>query len=149
MLKQVVHYYTQKTNYGCVAIKKVKDLACDCEKINSLARTNNVSLVVFCPVWTINTAEMIFYAYGCPLLEKEMPQTLLQVHERRTWVFLDEKTKQRKNILFYGLPLHDEQWVKIKKHAKIITGNPDIAVFTNNTLRLDSLFKQIGFNYGR
>ena len=95
----VLKKHTEKTNYGAVAIKKLDDLISECYEIKQIISQYDVDLVVFMPNAERNEPSVEFYNYGCPILEQISCTTVMNVYERRTWVFLEEKSSVRKNIL--------------------------------------------------
>lgn len=155
ILPTVTKFHTTITNYGSVAIKKSKELVCDCNKLNSIADKYNATLFAFVPAWNINVPHMEFYNYGCPLLIKKFPNTVMNIYEKRTWVYLKEKTKIEKNILIYGSDIITKtNEIKQNKNLKdidieVISKNPTIIIIKNNKIRLDSLFKKLMIDFKR
>lgn len=151
----VIKLHTTKTNYGPIAIKKTKDLICECEQLYKYSTENNATLFAFVPDWNLNVPHMEFYNYGCPLLIKKFPKTLMSVYEKRTWVYLKEKYNLEKNILIYGSGITTNA-SEIEKNddlkginIQVISENPAIFIIKNNNFRLDSLFKKLKIDLKR
>jgi len=141
----VVDQHTAKTIYGGVAIKKLDDLKCECDSIKKISDAHQVDLVVSVATWDYGSlASREFIAYGCPLLEKKFPTTVLTPFEKRSWVILEERPWTRTTILFYG-NLKDTSKLKTIGNCEIISNDSSKIIFIikNNELRLDSLFNKV------
>lgn len=88
-----------------VAEWPLKKLRSQCDRMAELVREHDVALLVLVPWWEFEVPAMEFHAYGCPLIEEAYCTTMMNVHERRTWIFLDELVSVRRNILVFGRPL--------------------------------------------
>lgn len=144
----VIKNHTEKTNYGSVGIKPIKELTCNCSKLDYISRTNNIDLILFTPNWKINVPSLEFYNYGCPLLFKNFPKTMMSVYERRTWVYLEEKSKIRKNILIYGLEI-DSTLIRKQLDYKILSNDPPILIIKNNSMKTEALSKFLNIELKR
>lgn len=144
----VVKNHTQITNYGPVAIKKIKDLKCECTELKSIAQTNNIDLILFVPDWKYNVPHMEFYNYGCPIFEKGLPPTILNVYEKRTWVYVKEKTSIHKNILILTNGIDSTKLNEIKDF-EVIPWNPSIYIIKENNLTTEDLLNKLGFELKR
>jgi hypothetical protein len=89
---------------------------------------------------------MHILAWGCPLLLKDFPATLVASYERRTWVYESEKKQIRKNLLLYGL---DQITIKNLGRGNNLSVSPSLISYQDNNLPLDSIFKQLGYDYRR
>jgi hypothetical protein len=147
ILKSIIHSNTIKTNYGSVAIKDVEDLKCDCDKLQAVAKEAKAGLIIISPIYVMNTATMEFYNYGCPLLVKDFPPTVLSICERRTWRFMKEKTTVRENVLLLGVSIAAQEKMKEMNFGKMISADPPMALFNNNTLNAEELLKQVNLSY--
>ena len=144
----VIKYHTLKTNYGPVAIKKVKDLSCECTQIKNIVNTHNIDLIIFVPDWKYNVPYMEFYNYGCPLMESGFPRTLMSIYEKRTWVYLKEKTEIGKNVMIYGAEVNLENTIK-NMNCIILSTDPSIIIVNNNSLTTESLLKLLNIDLKR
>jgi hypothetical protein len=151
----VIKLHTAKTNYGPVAIKKSKELICDCENLDSIANRYGASLVAFVPTWNLNVPHMEFYNYGCPLIVKNFPATMMNIYEKRTWVYLKEKENIHKNILIFGSGIStNTNEIKQNDNYKglnieVLSENPTIILVKNNLHTIDSLFKKLSIDLKR
>lgn len=144
----VIKYHTTETNYQSSAIKNVDELTCECNRIGNLARELYVGLIVFVPRGKLNTPYMEFYNYGCPLLDKKFPKTLLRIYERRTWVYLKEKSSVESNIIIYDAELNVNS-IKTEINAAVFSYSPEIHIIRWNSLTTDSLLKRINIKLKR
>jgi len=142
--KPVIRQHTLYENFGPVAIKKAKQLQCECYAINNIAQKYNVDLIVFIPDWKRNVPYMEFYNYGCPLLEKNFTRTLMNSYERRTWVYHQERNAIRRNILLYGYV--DMDLLHQIDDKNIISIDPETNVVKNNTLQTKTLLKLLNIS---
>jgi len=155
VLPAVAKFHTTLTNYGPVAIKKSKELVCDCNNLDSIATKYNATLLAFVPTWNLNVPHMEFYNYGCPLLIKKFPQTVMNIYEKRTWVYLKQKRNIQKNIIIYGSGIStNTNEIKQNENLRginieVVSENPTIIIIKNNKLRLDSLFKKLMIDFKR
>jgi hypothetical protein len=151
----VIKLHTVKTNFGPVAIKKSNELICECEKLDSISVKHQVSLFAFVPTWNLNVPHMEFYNYGCPLLNKKFPSTMMNIYEKRTWVYIKEKESIHKNILIFGSSIStNTNEIKQNDNYKglnieVISENPTIILIKNNVLTIDSLFKKLSIDLKR
>jgi hypothetical protein len=143
----VIRNHATKTNYGPIAIKKTDDLACDCSNISQLANTHKINLIIFVPNWPLNVPDIEFYNYGCPLLEKNFPQTIMNVYERRTWVYIKEGTSVEKNVMIYGYAADTANTKTLGSSEIISLGN--ITIIKGNKLNTESLLKQLKIDLRR
>lgn len=143
ILDSVIDRHTKEKNYGAISIRKVDDVRCECARIKDTLAVHPASLVMFVASWKyqLNSSVMEFYNYGCPLLEKDFPKTMMNIYERRDWVFLKESKAVAKNILFYNSDI-DFNIIWNMKNCKILSDqDPKMFLIYNNTLPTDSLFR--------
>jgi len=148
LIQPAVTLNTIKSNHGCVAVHQIDSLKIECFKIKCIVDYYNVDLVVFVPNWIQNAADMQIYNGSCNLLIKNFPPNVISGHEKRTWIFWEEKTKVRKTILLYGRYLEEWQLKKLK-NCLVVSRDPYILLVKNNTLPLDSLLKLYEIEYKR
>ena len=143
--RPIIKQHTSRTNYGSVAIKKNEQFCSDCEKLDSITKKENVNLIIFVPNFENNVPSLEFMNYGCPLIINKFPKTLLNVYERRTWVFINEGSSVEKNILIFGSDLNSNT----NKPLIEISEYPKMVLIKDNKLRTDSLLKQLNIMYKR
>lgn len=88
-----------------VLVKNRKALEWECGQMGDTLAKYDIDLLVLVPYWDKNVPAMEYLAYGCPLLDERFERTMMNVYERRTWVFEQEQLAVRKNILFHGRPM--------------------------------------------
>ncbi len=147
LYKPIIKYHTLTENYGPIAIKKLKQLRCECSVINNIVKEHNIDLIIFLPDWKRNVPYMEFYNYGCPLLVKDFAPTFMNVYERRTWVYKQEKNTVRKNLLIYGY-IEAVFLTKIEKN-NLIYIEEETTVIRNNTLTTKALLKMLNLTLKR
>lgn len=145
----VIGKHTQRTNYGPVAIKKLDDLKKECSELHQLTSKYNVDLIVFLPDWNLNVPDMEFYNYGCPILEKNFSPSVLNVYEKRTWVFEEEKKAARRTVLLFNLHPEFIKGDTAGINYEIINNNPCMMILRNNTKSLMELSEIFNFQYKR
>lgn len=94
-----------KARNGPIAVWPIAELRTECGRTATLLEKHDVDLLMLVPYWDVTVPNMEFYNYGCPLLETSFPTTLMNVYERRTWVFMREPQAVHPNILIFGRPL--------------------------------------------
>jgi len=139
---------TQKTDFGPIAMKKVKDIKTDCAWLATIARDNKTDLIIFVPIWSLNVPILEFYDYGCPMVEKEFTKTLLTGYEKRTWVYMKEKSEVYPNILIFGA---SPDLLKNNEDGnfKLIHNDPQVIAIKNNTLKVEELLKKLDIKLSR
>ena len=143
LLNAVIDQHTKEKNYGSISIKKVKDLTCECARIKDTLTIYPVDLIIYSASWQkhLNSAVMEFCNYGCPLLEKGFPTSMMSIYDRRSWVFNQKKSAVVKNILIYNSDA-DFNILQSMKNCKLLTTqDPKMFIISNNTLPTDSLFR--------
>ncbi|HQI46269.1 MAG TPA: hypothetical protein PLC59_09445 [Bacteroidales bacterium] len=130
-----------------IAIKKISSLKDECSELAEHAEDYNIDLIIFLPDWQINVPRMEFYNYGCPLIEKNFKRTLLNVYEKRTWVYLKEKKSIRKNILLYGYV--DKKLLLQNTEYEIISENPQITIIKNNNFITETFLNNLNIKLKR
>lgn len=95
----------EPSEHAPVAIKHVKGMEWECAQMGDTLAKYDVDLLVLVPFWAKGAPEMEFLAYGCPLVDKRFERTMMNVYERRTWVFEAEQRKVHPHILLHGLPV--------------------------------------------
>jgi hypothetical protein len=147
--RSIINIHTQKTNFGPVAIKKTDELKSDCSELYLIASKNNVDLIVYIPNGNLNVPAMAFFNYGCPILEKNMPATIMNVYEKRSWVFEREKRISRESVLIINhIPGNPEE-IKNKINFEIIENNPVIILIKDNNKTLQELSEIFNFDLKR
>jgi hypothetical protein len=143
----VIKEHTAISKDSPIAIRNINDLKCHCSDIGSIAKSNNVSLVIFVPNAMINAASMEFYNYGCPQLVNDFPQSMMNVFERRTWVYNKEASSVENNVLLYGYEI-DAATSKSFVNSEVISlGN--ITIIKGNKMKTDALLKQLHLDFRR
>ncbi|MDX1447353.1 hypothetical protein, partial [Lishizhenia sp.] len=140
---------TETTNFGPIAIKNLDELTQKCDELKELTKTYNVDLVVFIADWRYGVAEIGHYNYACPVLQENTMNTVMNVYERRTWIFNNEKNKVRKNLLLYNPNLKNIEEIKQKMDCTIIQKSPHLLLIENNDKTLMELSKTFDFPYKR
>jgi hypothetical protein len=149
MLLPAIDHNTSRTNLGPVAIKKINEVKCDCEKIAKTAAAHHIGLVVFAPEFDYNVSEMAFYNYGCRFFEKDFPKTVVTIYEKRTWEFNSAKTNIEKNVMIFGSEIALDSIRAAGNPEVLDTANPKIFIYKNNQLRTDSLLKRLKIEFRR
>jgi hypothetical protein len=147
--KPVIAQHTEKTNYGSVAIKNLDSLISECSDIQKITSKYEVDLVVFLPTWDLNVPTMAFYNYGCSILEENATSSIMNIYERRTWVFQEEKIKARKNVLLYNQNIENFEEYKKVLDCEVINKKPTIILIRNNDKNLLELSKIFNFKLQR
>lgn len=73
---------------GPMPIANIQKLCQECETVKNYANKNNIKVVVVNPTWRTGVPKMEYYAYGCPVLIKDFPLTIMTSYEKRTNEFL-------------------------------------------------------------
>lgn len=145
----VINAHTQKENYGPVAIKKLSDLEKECSEIQQITSQYNIDLIVFIPNWEYNVPSMEFYNYGCSILEENLSSSVMNIYERRTWVFQQEKNSVRKNILLFNQNLDKVEEYRKVVDCEIVSKTPNILLIRNNNRNLTELSQIFDFQLKR
>ena len=137
----VIGMHKNKNNQS-MPIKNISELKCECAKLDSIANKENIDLIIFVYDSLYNIPYLEFYNYGCPLLEKKFPKTMMNLYERRTWVYLTEKSRIEPNILIFNYKIDSNQ---IKMFPKLIelSGVHSLTLINENKIRTDSLLKKL------
>ncbi|MBL0016912.1 MAG: hypothetical protein IPP17_10750 [Bacteroidetes bacterium] len=133
---------------GAMPVKRKRHLEQDCAKLAELASKEKIDLIVFVPNWEHNVPNMEFYNYGCPLVQEAFPKTIMNVYERRTWVYLAERSTVESNVLLYNFALDSIQ-IDSFTNARTVSTNPNLTLISGNKLPLDSLLKQLSLGLKR
>jgi len=136
----IVKRITVKTNYAAIAIKNISELDCDCLRLQDVARQNNVDLIILVPSAELNVPAMEFYNYGCSLLEKEFPSTLLSIYEKRTWIYQKEKKAVHQNILIYGSEIASWE-IKNIANTSLLPNQHRLILIKDNKLSTQDLLR--------
>lgn len=147
--KPVIKQHTEKTNYGAVAIKSLDTLIRECSEIQQITSKYEVDLVVFLPTWDRNVPSMEFYNYGCPIIEESSTSSIMNIYEKRTWVYQEEKVKARKNVLLYNQNIERIEEYKNLLDCEIISRNPNLVLIKNNDKNLFELSEIFDFELRR
>jgi hypothetical protein len=146
--KPVIKMHTAKMNHVSVALKKVEEVRCNCRKFAETAVKTKADLVAFVPNWTMNHSDMEFYNYGCPVLEKEFPPTIMSSLERRTWVYQREKKVIRSTVLLIGLERNNEH-VRLMPGHRVLSESPPMILVSGNDRPLGKVLIRLGYEYSR
>jgi hypothetical protein len=141
----VVAKHTKRTIYGPVAIKKLDDLTRECSEIEKITSKYKIDLVVFIPSWSQSVPSVEFYNYGCPILQENTTSSIMNIYERRTWVFEKEKIAVRKNVLLFNPDIEAIDTYKKVLDCEIIHRNPTMILIKNNDKSLQELSEIVGF----
>jgi hypothetical protein len=80
---------------------------------------------------------------------------MMNIYEKRTWVYIKEKESIHKNILIFGSSIStNTNEIKQNDNYKglnieVISENPTIILIKNNVLTIDSLFKKLSIDLKR
>lgn len=141
----VLNKHTEKTNYGPIAIIKLDDLIDDCAELKQITTKYDVDFVVFIASHERNEPSMQFYNYGCSVIDKSTFSSIMNVYERRTWVFQQEKNNVRKKLLLFNQDLDQiEEYSKVLD-LEVVNRNPNLILLKNNNKTLMELSKIFGF----
>jgi len=149
LVTQVVKTHTTSKNFGPIAIKKLDDLEKECTEIQQLSSKYNADIIVFLPAGDLNVPNMEFYNYGCSILNQEMCSSVMNVYERRTWVFLEEKISKRKTVLLFNLNPAEINENNNFLDYEVVQNNPTIVLLRNNNKSLLELSELFNFQYKR
>ncbi|MBK9449687.1 MAG: hypothetical protein IPN95_09750 [Bacteroidetes bacterium] len=72
----------------------------------------------------------------------------MNVYERRTWVYLAERSTVESNVLLYNFALDSIQ-IDSFTNARTVSTNPNLTLISGNKLPLDSLLKQLSLGLKR
>ncbi|MCX6272299.1 MAG: hypothetical protein NTU44_13995 [Bacteroidetes bacterium] len=147
LYKPVIQYHTKKENFEAVAVRKVDSVKKDCDDLYEIAKKNDIGLVVFLPDYRYNIPSLEYSNYGCPLLIRHFPHTVINVYEKRTWVFEYEKQAVYKNILLYG-EVYLENFKDIG-NWELVCGDPVMTVIRDNHLKTGELLEKLKIIYKR
>lgn len=145
----VINAHTQKENFGPIAIKKLESLKQECSKIQQLTSQYDIELIVFIPNFEYNVPSMEFYNYGCSILEEHSSSSIMNIYERRTWVFQKEKNSVRKNILLFNQNIDKIEEYRRVFDCEIISRNPNMLLIKNNDKNLTELSQIFDFQLKR
>ena len=135
----VVKAHTTETNYGQVAIKQLDVLTTECDQIEKMVRENNVDFVVFVPWGKRNVPEIEFYNYGCPSVTEVSFSSVMNIYERRTWVYLKEKTNTRKSFLLFNPNISKLDSITQVMDCRLIQQDPNVVLLKNNSKSLEEI----------
>ncbi len=145
----IISQHTKKTNFGPIAIKKIEDLKTQCSEIKNITAKYKIDLIVFIPNGNLNVPEMQFYNYGCPIIEENISSSVMNVYERRTWVFEEEKYKARKTVLIFNHYVENIEDIKKTLDCEIINNEPYMILIRNNNRNIKELSEILNFPYKR
>ncbi len=145
----VIKKHTEKTNFGTIAIKKLDDLKNECSEIQQITSKYDIDLVVFIPNWERNVPSMEFYNYGCSIIEKNLFSSVMNIYERRTWIFQQEKNSARKNLLLFNQRIDQIEEYRKVLDCEIINRNPNMILIKNNDKTLLELSEIFNFQLKR
>lgn len=139
----ITDYHAKKAIQGkAMPLKYLRHLKTDCAELTELAQREHVGLILFVSNWEFVAPEVEFLNYGCPLLEEDFPRSLMNVFERRSWVYLAEKSKVEPNVLIYNFAL-DSSRVGNFPNAVTLEGHPAMTLVHGNDLPLDTLLARM------
>ena len=138
---------TRVGNFGPVAVESNHELSRKCDWLSDIVKGQPVDLIIFVSNWKYNVPYMTLMSYGCPSLRPEIPVSVLNVYERRTWIFLNEKKTVRENVLIFG-EFDFERLNKIGNYSRL-NEDPPIHLLKSNTLTADQLLQELEVQYKR
>lgn len=145
----LINSLTEKTNYGPVAIQSIEKLKNQCTDLEAILNQHSVDLVVFMPTWDRNIPEIEFLNYGCSLLHPMELSSVMNIYERRTWVYQDVKSNARKNVLLFNHSIENIESYRDRVEFEIIGQHPNLLLLKNNHKTLPELAELFHFQYQR
>jgi hypothetical protein len=142
-----VEKQTSVGNFGPVAVESNHEISRKCDWLSTLVKRHPVDLIIFVSNWKYNVSYMTLMSYGCPSLNPEIPVSVLNVYERRTWIFLNEKKTVRENVLIFG-EFNFEHLKKIANYSRL-NDDPPVHLIKSNTLTADQLLQELEVQYKR
>lgn len=133
---EVIKKHTEKTNLGPIAIKNIEELKKECSEINEMANRYRADLVVFTPTEAYNICTLGLYNNGCSAIQKNSFNSIMNIYERRTWVFEEEKNSARKNILLFNQDTTLMSDYQKAVDCEIVQNNPPVILIKNNNKNL-------------
>lgn len=143
----VIGMHKNKNNQN-MPIKNISELKCECAKLDSIANKENIDLIIFVYDSLYNIPYLEFYNYGCPLLEKKIPKTMMNLYEKRTWVYLTEKSSIEPNILIFNYKIDSNQ-INMFPKLIMLSGIHNLTLINENKIRTDSLLKKLKIQLAR
>lgn len=142
--------HTTKTNYDVVAIKKISKLKEQCEVVNNLVDQYQADLVIYIYGGEFNGPEIEFYNYGCSLLkEGKRNKSVMNIFERRYWVFEEERKSVRNRVLIFNRLNDNFDKLNESNKVKVVHEKPLVLLIEDNDKSVEELAEIADFNYGR
>jgi hypothetical protein len=129
--------------YGNLGIREVELIKEDCAKLYELLKKEGIEQLVLVQGDNMS-AHLSASAYLCPMYEPGFPPTVMNISDKRTWVYLVEKDAVKKKIMVYGgiKPEHAE--------GTAIPGNEArMAIIENNGIATAELVRLMGYSFKR
>ena len=147
--KSVIQKHTELKNHGSIALSSIEDLKKRCAEWKEQIRQYDADLIVYVVDWKYGVPELEFYNYACPLLESELPQSIINVFERRTWIFVDEKDHSRDRVLIFNPNIDSLPEITPSLKYERIEGRPNLILITENDKSLSELSELFHFGLMR
>lgn len=139
ILPQVVKSHTNINNLGPVGVKKLSDLERECNDLKELTTKYGVDLVVFNPKTDEILPRVEFYNFGCDVMVNDMVPGVMNIYERRTWVYQKERATARNTVLIFNCRLKNLDKLQNKMDIELISRFPDVVLVKNNDQTLSEL----------
>ncbi|MBL7951424.1 MAG: hypothetical protein JNM62_06860 [Flavobacteriales bacterium] len=98
----VVREGIRMKEHSPIAVKHYKALEWDCKQLGDTLQKYDADILVLLPYWAKGVPQMEYLDYGCPIIDERFPGTLMNVYERRTWVYQSEPRAIHRTILLHG-----------------------------------------------
>lgn len=146
----VIEKHTKVRKLGPIAIKKLDKLREQCEQIEDWVVKNDADIIVYVFDWRYAVPELEFYNYGCPILsEEEKLHSMMNICDRRTWVFEKESKISRERVLIFNHYKIDLGDLQTKMKIKVVNNDPSILLIEENDKTIKQLAELMNFDYKR
>jgi hypothetical protein len=149
ILPQVVDKHTSINNLGPVGVKKLSQLELECEELKEITTKHKVDLVVFVPKTDEYLPRVEFYNYGCKVLLEGMTPSVMNIYERRTWVYQEERKSARKTVLLFNCTLKNVEILQKEMDIEVLGKFPNLILVRNNDKTLSELCDLFGIRCQR
>lgn len=149
ILPQVVQKHTNINNLGPVGIKKLSDLEKECAELNEITKKHNVDLVVLVPKTDEFLPRVEFYNFGCEVIQDNMTKSVMNIYERRTWVYQEERKTPRKTVLLFNCRLKNVEMRQKEMDIEVLGKHPNLILVRNNDKTLSELCDMFGIRCQR
>lgn len=138
--QKTISEHTGDGNYGSLYIIPVKDAEDKCALLENVTKAHEVDLVVL--IQDEKYPKLSFNAYLCPLIKEELPTVLLNISERRSWIYLEEKDSIRHTVLLYGAVQVQDS---LPSNAALLSKEPGMLLLRDNGLTTAQLMQKLGY----